>query len=108
MWHFLLLLIVLLIIGGIIFYGWAKLVLGGVLITAVASVVGFFTYGIVHELRQPKPPDPLNPSADEFRQMKNRDKVARAQARALLDVAVVAVPASDSELMELRRLSGLK
>jgi len=97
-----------LMVIGIIYYGLARMVLLGVFITAVASVVLFFTYGIVHECRQPpKSPDPNNPSADEFRAMKDRDKRARAQARALLDVGIVAVPASDAELAELRRLVGL-
>jgi hypothetical protein len=108
MWQFLLFLIVLLIIGGIIFYGWAKLVVAGVLITAAVSVVMFFTYGIVHELRQPpKSADPNHPSADEFRAMKDRDRVARVQARVLSDVAIVDVPAGDAESAELRRLAGL-
>jgi len=66
MWQFLLFLVVLLIIGAVIFYGWAKLVVACVLITAAISVVMFFTYAIVHELRQPpKQADPNNPSADE-------------------------------------------
>ena len=74
MWQFLLFLIVVLIIGGIIFYGWAKLVLAAILIIAVAVVVIFFALGISGKLDKPtepkKPAEPKNPSADEFRAMK--------------------------------------
>lgn len=93
---------------GVAYYGMGRVVIVGVLASLALAVVGFFAYGIIHELRQPRAPDPLNPSADEFRATKDRDKRARAQARALLEVDVVGVPASDAELAELRRLAGLK
>lgn len=99
-----------LLVGGVIFYGYAKVVLLTVLVGGGAFVLIGAYLGLRQCIRDEKnkAPDPRNPSADDFRAMKDRDKRARAQARALLDVAIVTVPATDAELRELRRLAGLQ
>jgi hypothetical protein len=96
-----------LIVTGVVYYGLARAVVLGVLTMGVFSIFAFFACGITHEVLKAKArkPDPQNPSADEFRQMKAVQEPVRELVQA---AALATVKPADPELRHLRRMAGLE
>jgi drug/metabolite transporter (DMT)-like permease len=93
-------------VGGVIFYGWAKIVLLTLLIACGLFFGSAAVYAVVDAIKHriPKPTNPQNQSADEYRQVK-----AQELARELVQASALAtVKPADPELRHLRRMAGLE